>query len=175
MRDRVHAGSEFRDSLRYRTTMTVTPRYVPIVSVVLLSAVALSGCGAKDTKTAATSSASAAATTATSAVKPAGDKVAAADLPAVVSDRTYRGDDQGKPYAEYYAPDGSLRGKNAGEAYAGSWKVVGEQLCFTYPKEGSTSEVDCYSVFKSGDVITWVGSDGKVVAATYVEGNPDKL
>ena len=149
----------------------------------MLAAVALSGCGAKDNKTEATSSASsasstqssAAATTAASAVKPAGDKVAAADLPAVVSDRTYRGDDEGQPYAEYYAPDGSLRGKSADEAYTGSWKAVGEELCFTYPKEGSTSEVDCYSVFKNGDAITWVGSDGKVVEATYVEGNPDNL
>ena len=51
---------------------------------------------------------------------------------------------------------------------------MGEQLCFTYPKpEGN--EVDCYAVFKDGDVLSWVDSDGKVVEATYVQGNPDKL
>ena len=114
-------------------------------------------------------------TAATSVAPPAGDKVTAADLPAIVSDRTFRGDDGGAPDAEYYAPDGSLRGKSAGEAYAGSWKVVGEQLCFTYPGEGTSSETQCYTVYKDGDAVTWVGSDGKVVAATFVQGNPDNL
>lgn len=167
--------------------MTPIRRTAPLVCVVLLAGLALSGCGAKDAETEMTStksSTTSATTSATSApaaassantAKPAGDKVASADLPAVVADRTYRGVEEGKPYAEYYAPDGSLRGKADGAAYTGSWKVVGEQLCFTYPKEGSDSEVDCYAVFKNGDAVSWVDSDGKIVEATFVEGNPDKL
>ena len=156
---------------------------VSIVSAVLLAGIALSGCGAQEATKEATSSASSAATSALSsasattsapAAKPAGDRVAPAVLPAVVADRTYRGDSEGKPYSEYYAPDGTLRGTTGGQAYGGSWKVVGEQLCFTYPN-GADSETDCYAVFKNGDAISWVDSDGKIVEATYVEGNPDKL
>jgi hypothetical protein len=48
------------------------------------------------------------------------------------------------------------------------------QWRFTYPEAG-TSETECYAVFKDGDVLTWVTSDGEVVAATYAEGNPDNL
>jgi uncharacterized lipoprotein NlpE involved in copper resistance len=168
--------------------MIVTARAANIVSAILLTALALSGCASRETPTqpapatstaatvapattSATSSAAASATTA----KPAGEKVGAAELPTIVSNRTFRGkDDAGEPYSEYYATDGTLRGTSGGEAYAGSWKVVGEQLCFTYPEAG-TSETECYAVFKDGDVLTWVTSDGEVVAATYAEGNPDNL
>ena len=161
----------------------MTSRYaVSVASAVAVAGLVLSGCGSKDaqkeatttsasTTTSATSS-SAAATTSATAAMPAGDKVAAPDLTAVVTDRTFRGDYQGKPYAEYYAPDGSMRGKLADEAYTGSWQVVGEQLCFTYPKDDQT---DCYDVFKNGEAFTWVGPDGKVVETTFVEGNPDQL
>ena len=99
--------------------------------------------------------------------------MAPADLPGVVSNRTFRGVDGQSQYSEYYAPDGTLRGKSGTETYSGSWKVVGEQLCFNYP--GNANETDCYAVFKNGDVITWVDANGELVEATYVEGNPDGL
>ena len=172
-----------RGSLTCYVTGMMTSRYaVSVASAVAVAGLVLSGCGSKDaqkeatttsasTTTSATSS-SAAATTSATAAMPAGDKVAAPYLTAVVTDRTFRGDYQGKPYAEYYAPDGSMRGKLADEAYTGSWQVVGEQLCFTYPKDDQT---DCYDVFKNGEAFTWVGPDGKVVETTFVEGNPDQL
>lgn len=163
--------------------MTAIRRSAWIVPAVFLAILALSGCGTKDaakeaTPTATTSSApssAAATTTAAPAANPAGDKVAPADLPAIIANRTYRGVTDGKPYAEYYTTDGSVRGKTDGESYTGSWKVVGEQLCFTYPQPGKEDEVDCYSVFKNGDTSTWIGSDGAAVETTYVEGNPDGL
>lgn len=161
--------------------MTTIGRAAPFASVVLLAGLALSGCGAKGTDAEAKSTTPSAAETTssaaptTSAAKPTGDKVGPADLPAIVANRTYRGESEGMPYAEYYGPDGSLRGKSGAEAYAGSWKVVGEQLCFTYPEAGSDSETECYAVFKNGDTISWVDSEGKIVEATYVEGNPDNL
>ena len=157
-------------------------RSARILTAVVLAVLALAGCGTKDAAEEATSSAatssdqsSAEATTTAPAAKPAGDKVAPADLPAVVANRTYRGVADGKPYAEYYATDGSVRGKTDGEPYSGSWKVVGEQLCFTYPQPGKEDEVDCYSVFKAGDTLTWIDSDGAVAETTFVEGNPDNL
>lgn len=159
--------------------MIAMRRTAPILSAVVLAVVALSGCGAKDTAKEATSSApsSAAAmtTTSTPATKPAGDKVAPADLAAIVANRTHRGEADGKPYAEYYTTDGAVRGKTGGETYAGSWKVVGEQLCFTYPEPGKAEEVDCYSVFTNGDTVTWTGADGGVTQTVSVDGNPDNL
>ena len=92
----------------------------------------------------------------------------------MVANRTYRGSSDGKPYTEYYAADGSLRGISGGEAYSGSWKVVEDKLCFTYPT-ADASEIECYAVFKNGDSLTWIDSNGRVVEATYVEGNPDGL
>lgn len=151
-------------------------RAAPLLSTVIVAGIALSGCATKEAeKEAASATSSTAASSPTSAAKPAGDKVAPGDLPAIVANRTYRGVDEGKPYAEYYAADGTLRGKAEGKAYTGSWKVVGEELCFTYPKEGADSDTECYGVFKNGDAITWTDSDGKVVETTYVQGNPDKL
>lgn len=86
--------------------MIITRRAAPIVSAVLLAGLALSGCAAGENKAKETSSSAAAttssapATTSAPAAKPAGTKVAAADLSAVVSDRTHRGLSEGKPYAE---------------------------------------------------------------------------
>ena len=91
-----------------------------------------------------------------------------------MSDRTFRGEDEGEPYSEYYAADGTLRGTSGGQPYSGSWNVVGEELCFSYPDDGA-SDTECYAVFRNGDALTWVRSDGRIVEATYVEGNPDNL
>lgn len=171
--------------------MFISDRTASVVPAVLLTVLALSGCGARETQSSPVSAATSAAattsamttttattapaTTATTATTPAGQKVGAAELPAIVSDRTFRGkDDAGESYSEYYAADGTLRGSSGGEAYSGSWKVVGEQLCFTYP-DGGTSETECYAVFKNGDAVTWLTSDGRIVEATYAEGNPDNL
>lgn len=156
--------------------MSIVRRAVLIVHAVVL-AVLLSACGAKEaTKEATSSTQSSTATTMSApAVKSPGEKIAPADLPAIVANRTYRGQSDGEPYAEYYTPDGSVRGKTGGETYTGSWKVVGEKLCFTYPKPGKDDEVYCYEVFKNGDALTWTDSNGQLVETTFVEGNPDNL
>lgn len=115
------------------------------------------------------------AATSAAPAKPAGARVSAADLPAVVSDRTHRGQSEGKPYSEYYVPDGTVRGKTADETYKGTWKVVGDELCFTYPEDGVLPRAECYAVFNNGDAIEWLSVDGTIVQTTYVQGNPDGL
>lgn len=96
--------------------MTRARRATPVLSAVLIAGVALSGCATKEAAKEATSSAvssvssSAAATTSATAAKPAGDKVPPADLPAVVNDRTYRGDDvfnNGEAFT-WVGPDGKV-------------------------------------------------------------------
>lgn len=161
--------------------MMITGR-ASILSAAALAVLVLPGCQSQAVKTepassiSTPSSAVTPAVTTTAPAKPAGDKVAPADLPAIVSDRTFRGADEGEAYTEYYAPDGSLRGKSATRTYTGNWKVVGEQLCFTYtyPDDPDT-ETDCYAVFTNGDVVTWVDGDGQLVEAEMVEGNADGL
>ncbi len=158
-------------------------------SAALLAVLAFAGCGSREatmesSATASTESSAATSappaptqtpvTTSTSAAQPAGQKVGPADLPAIVSDRTFRGADGTETYSEYYAPDGSVRGKSGTEVYSGSWAVVGEQLCFTYAQTGE-SATECYTVFRDGDVLTWVDENGELVETTYVEGNPDQL
>ncbi|MDA0250019.1 MAG: hypothetical protein O2892_00890 [Actinomycetota bacterium] len=142
----------------------------------MIALVVLSGCGAQDAKPGQVSSpqSASAASTSAPAGSPEGVKVSAADLPAIVANRTYRGSSDGMPYSEYYAADGSLRGISDGEAYSGSWKVVEDKLCFTYPT-ADASEIECYAVFKKGDSLTWIDSNGRVVQTSYVEGNPDGL
>lgn len=179
--------------------MTPARRAARIVSVVVLTVPALSGCGVRgDQNDAAASSAtsSASPTSAMSSIDlfpapssstasppgenvppaaPPGEKLSPADLPAVVADRTYRGDFDGQSFAEYYLPDGTLHGRAGDQTYTGSWEVLGEQLCLTYPAEGMDSEVSCYSVFRDGDTLSWLGDDGTVLQPAYVEGNPDNL
>lgn len=180
--------------------MMITGR-ITVLSAAALAVLALSGCESRETKTEPASSTSAASATSTAttssaapttsaattsatastsatatspAAAPAGDKVGPADLPAIVSNRTFRGVTEGESYTEFYAPDGSLRGKSGAETYTGNWAVVGEQLCFNYVYTGDT-DTECYAVFKNGDVITWVDDDGQIVEADYVEGNADGL
>ena len=93
-----------------------------------------------------------------------------------MSDRTHRGSDSGKAYSEYYAPDGTLRGKSDTESYTGSWKVVGEQLCFDYSyADTSKNYSECYDVYNNGDMIQWVDANGVQQETVFVPGNPDGL
>jgi hypothetical protein len=156
---------------------------------VALAAFALAGCGAHETTPESTSSAASSPAAEISLFPPpkppppppppplsslADGPVAAADLPVIVADRTYSGEFDGQPYAEYYGVDGTLRGKNGEQRYSGTWAVVGDQLCFTYPDSGGSAPA-CSSVLKNGDVITWTDSDGRALEVNSVEGNPEGL
>ena len=59
-----------------------------------------------------------------------GDQIRAA-----IAGSTVQGNmDASGPYAEYYAPDGAIKGKD----YAGQWSIEGDAMCFAYqgtPKE----------------------------------------
>lgn len=156
----------------------------------LITVTLLAGCGnssdesdasstaSATSPTAATTSANPSATTAnpSTSVTASGERVPPSELSAVVSDRTFTGSYEGVTYNEYYAADGTLRGEEAGETYSGTWAVVGDELCFTYPDEaGGEAQVDCYAVYRDGDEIAWVDREGNVTAATWEEGNPQGL
>ena len=156
----------------------------------LIAVTLLAGCGNTSDESAASPTASAASPTAattspnasdtaanpSTSVTASGERVPPSQLSAVVSDRTFTGSNDDVPYTEYYAADGTLRGEEGGETYSGTWAVVGDELCFTYPDEaGGETQVDCYAVYRDGDEIAWVDREGNVTVATWEEGNPKDL
>jgi hypothetical protein len=96
---------------------------------------------------------------------------------------TISGIEDGKPYAEYFLPDGHLRGVEPEGPYTGEWRISGRTLCERYftqrteepdPDEGSPSGWECMSVEITGSRFAWV-VDGERYEASRVTGNPDNL
>jgi hypothetical protein len=96
---------------------------------------------------------------------------------------TISGIEDGKPYAEYFLPDGHLRGVDPEGPYTGEWRISGGILCERYfeqgtdepvPGEGSPSDWECMSVEITGSRFAWV-VDGERYEARRVKGNPDNL
>ena len=88
-----------------------------------------------------------------------GDQIRAA-----ISDSTVQGNmDASGPYAEYYAPDGTIKGKD----YTGQWSVEGDAMCFAYqdtPKQ-------CWNVELDGDQVRWIKNGASQGTGTIVRGN----
>ncbi len=70
-----------------------------------------------------------------------------------VSDHTYQGSMTDSAFAEYYAPDGSIRGKN----YSGKWRTEDNKMCFQY---GDKPE-NCWKVETRDSSMTMI-KDGVV-------------
>lgn len=101
-----------------------------------------------------------------------GPVAAASDLTAeqiagAVSDRTYQGSMTENSFAEYYDPDGSIRGKD----YTGRWRTETNTMCFQY---GDNAE-KCWEVLINGPALTLI-KDGMVDGSgMLVDGNPHKF
>ena len=88
-----------------------------------------------------------------------GDQIRAA-----IADSTVQGNmDASGPYAEYYAPDGTIRGKD----YTGQWSVEGDAMCFAY--EGTPKT--CWNVELNGDQVRWIKNGASQGTGTLVKGN----
>jgi hypothetical protein len=66
-------------------------------------------------------------------------------------------------YAEFYAPDGSIRA----DGYIGKWAIKGDRMCFDY---GDAAET-CFAVALSGARVTWLGDAGEEGAGQIKPGN----
>ncbi len=66
-------------------------------------------------------------------------------------------------YAEFYAPDGSIRA----EGYTGKWAIKGDRMCFDY---GDAVET-CFAVALSGASVVWLGDGGEEGAGQIQPGN----
>ena len=90
-----------------------------------------------------------------------------AEIEAAVSDKTYQGSMLSDAFTEYYAPDGSIRGKD----YDGKWRAADGKMCFQY---GSNPE-RCFGVTLEGPAMTMY-KDGKLDGnGILVDGNPHKF
>lgn len=90
----------------------------------------------------------------------------ATEITAAVSDHTYQGSMSkgGSGFAEYYAPDGTIRG----DGYTGKWRVEDGVMCFRYGEDPER----CFEVTINGPSMVMY-KDGKIDGnGMLVEGNP---
>lgn len=88
------------------------------------------------------------------------------DIRALLSGNTLQGASSYGPYAEYYDPDGALRG----DGYDGKWKVEGDKACMDYG-EG----FQCWDGVIKGNANIWI-LDGEAHAAGFMfPGNPKEF
>jgi hypothetical protein len=84
----------------------------------------------------------------------------------------------GSPYAEYYAPDGVIRGESKDGRYRAAWWLRDDDtMCFKYGEA-----VDgywpggCVRLSLDGDTVTFIRLDGSVEnPAKLLSGNPKGL
>lgn len=104
-------------------------------------------------------------------VRRQGGLLTGAEITALVSGNTVKG----AKFSEYYAPDGSIRGReieDEDEEYLGTWHVEGDRLCVALPSHDYTS---CVSVGRDrGSEYTFVGG-GSPDLRTILNGNPSNL
>lgn len=87
-----------------------------------------------------------------------------AEISAAISGNTVQGNmDSSGAYAEFYAADGTIKGKD----YTGKWSVEGDAMCFEY--EGTPK--DCWNVEISGDQVRWLKNGASQGTGTILPGN----
>ena len=95
----------------------------------------------------------------------ASEDLSAEDIAAAVGDRTYQGSMTDDAFSEYYATDGTLRGRN----YAGTWRAEDGALCFTYGE----GDEECWDVLLNGPSMTLVKNGEVDGSGMLIDGNPN--
>ena len=80
-------------------------------------------------------------------------KLSAEDIAKAVSDHTYQGSMTKDAFVEYYAADGTIRGKG----YSGKWRTMDNVMCFQYGDKPET----CWQVVIQDAAMTML-KDGVV-------------
>lgn len=97
----------------------------------------------------------------------AGEAPTSEEISAAVIDHTYQGSMSagGSGFAEYYAPDGSIRA----DGYSGQWRTEDGAMCFQY---GDKTE-SCFEVSLEGPSMV-MRKDGKIDGnGMLIPGNPN--
>ena len=106
-----------------------------------------------------------------SPVRKQGGPLAGAEIMELVSGNTVKG----PKFSEYYAPDGSIRGReieDEDEEYLGTWHIEGDQLCVAFPSHDFTNCVSISQV--QGSEYDFVGAE-RHSTRTIIAGNPNNL
>jgi hypothetical protein len=100
-----------------------------------------------------------------------GGPLSGAEIAVLVSGNTVKG----PKFSEYYAPDGSIRGReieDTDEEYLGTWRIDGDQLCVAFPSHDYAS---CLSISREkGGEYDFVSAE-RHGERTIIAGNPNKL
>ncbi len=149
-------------------------RAIPVVLAATLAVGALVACSssASSGSSASPSKSAAGSTSASPAPTATGKPVEAAELTALLANRTYSGEYNGAPYSEYYDANGTLRGKDVAGATSGTWKVQGDKVCFTYTTD-ATPTTGCYTANLDGNTVLWFKDGVYNDSTTFVIGNPN--
>ena len=84
---------------------------------------------------------------------------------------TLTGKIDGDIFFEFYHKDGTLTLMEGSDLTKGKWTIEGEKVCFKYPDE----DKDCFTVSRTGEVVTLGGGKGKGLRLTLLPGNPKDL
>jgi hypothetical protein len=84
---------------------------------------------------------------------------------------TLTGKIDGDVFFEFYRKDGTLTLMEGSDLTKGKWTIEGEKVCFKYPDE----DKDCFTVSRTGEVVTLGGGKGKGLRLTLLPGNPKDL
>jgi hypothetical protein len=68
---------------------------------------------------------------------------------------TFSGFADGESYSEHLNTDGTISGHSPSGAYAGRWRISGDQICFSYPEGKGSAKWDCTEVKLKGSRIIW--------------------
>ena len=97
------------------------------------------------------------------------------DLRTKIVGNTLAGVADGTKWVEYYAKDGTIRGKWGGDRYGGKWKISGSVMCFDYQ---GTEDDECNTIALEGNkgrLFLLDGLPSKYASVQYLEGNPKNL
>jgi hypothetical protein len=98
-------------------------------------------------------------------------QMTAAQIKTRIIGNTIVGDDEGKPYREYYSADGTIAGTDT-EAYTGAWRFDGNKLCTGFESDDDKTpgtQWTCSDVSVVGDRVIW-NNDGDVSEAKLLAG-----
>lgn len=71
------------------------------------------------------------------------------------------------PYAEYYDPDGTIRG----DGYSGRWSIEGDTMCLSYEQ----SRKACWQVSAECDELKWILNGSVEGTGKVTPGNPNNF
>ena len=98
-----------------------------------------------------------------------------AEIRGALVGNTLSGDEDGKPYYEYFRADGKIIGEQDGERYSGKWSVADGRFCMSYDEDGPTAKPDCSTVDFYGCGVLWVDEDEEMSFSSILTGNPKGL